>query len=73
MLRLSNKYSEARLETACELAITRGIKKPRYHHLSAILSSNQDKTYLDEKNTEPKQDASMGYRRGSDYYGGDRS
>lgn len=28
VLRLSNKYSEARLEAACEFAITSGIKKP---------------------------------------------
>ncbi|MEG2871272.1 MAG: IS21 family transposase, partial [Clostridium sp.] len=73
VLRLSNKYSEARLETACELAITKGIKKPHYHHLSAILSGNQDKTYLDDKNAEQKKDTSMGYLRGSNYYGGDRS
>ena len=73
VLRLSNKYSEARLETACELAITRGIKKPRYHHLSAILSNNQDKTYLEDRNADRKENASMGYRRGSDYYGGERS
>lgn len=71
VLRLSNKYSEARLETACEFAITKGIKKPRYHHLSAILSSNQDKTYLEEKSASQKTDSSMGYRRGSNYYGGD--
>ena len=37
VLRLSNKYSEARLEAACEFAITSGIKKPRYHHLNSIL------------------------------------
>lgn len=34
MLRLSDKYSEARLEAACEFAITQGIKKLRYHHLN---------------------------------------
>lgn len=72
ILRLSNKYSEARLETACEFAITKGIKKPRYHHLNSILSSNQDKTYLEEKNTTKKSNnSSMGYLRGSNYYGGD--
>lgn len=45
VLRLSKTYSEARLETACEFAITRGIKKPRYHHLKSILAANQDKVY----------------------------
>ncbi|MDD6956696.1 MAG: IS21 family transposase [Solobacterium sp.] len=68
VLRLSKKYSEARLETACEFAITKGIKKPRYHHLSSILASNQDKTYLESKEAEGPDDDSMGYLRGSDYY-----
>lgn len=70
VLRLCNKYSEARLEAACEFAITTGIKKPRYHHLSSILASNQDVMYLEKKNTKPKENNTMGYLRGSDYYGG---
>lgn len=70
VLRLSNKYSEARLEAACEFAITTGIKKPRYHHLSSILASNQDVFYLEKKNAKPKENRTMGYLRGSDYYGG---
>ncbi len=71
ILRLSNKYSEARLEAACEFAITTGIKKPRYHHLSAILASNQDVLYLEKKNAGSKdKKRTMGYLRGSDYYGG---
>ena len=68
VLRLSKKYSEVRLENACEFAITKGIKKPRYHHLSAILSANQDITYLESKATRGPDDDSMGYLRGSDYY-----
>ena len=72
VLRLSNKYSETRLETACEFAITKGIKKPRYHPLNSILAANQDKTYLEEKNTaKNNNNGSMGYLRGSNYYGGD--
>lgn len=70
ILRLSNKYSEARLEAACEFAITKGITKPRYHHLSSILAANQDELYLEEKKTDTKKNSSMGYLRGSDYYGG---
>lgn len=70
VLRLCNKYSEARLEAACEFAITTGIKKPRYHHLSSILASNQDVMYLEKKNSKPKENSTMGYLRGSDYYGG---
>lgn len=68
VLRLSKKYSEARLETACEFAITKGIKKPRYHHLNSILASNQDKAFLESKEATGPDDDSMGYLRGSDYY-----
>lgn len=71
VLRLSNKYSEARLEAACEFAITQGIKKPRYHHLNSILASNQDEIYLEKKNAARRQDNPMGYLRGSRYYGGE--
>jgi len=41
VLRLGKSYTDARLEKACELALTR-IRIPRYHHLKAILASNQD-------------------------------
>lgn len=70
ILRLSNKYSNERLEAACEFAITKGIRKPRYHHLNSILSSNQDQVFLEDKNITQKDNSSMGYLRGSDYYGG---
>ena len=69
VLRLSRMYTDARLETACELAIARGIKVPRYHHLKSILSSNQDINFKERQN-EPSvsEDSSVGYLRGSDYY-----
>lgn len=70
VLRLSNKYSEARLEAACEFAITSGIRKPRYHHLNSILAANQDQTYLESKKTKKKTGSPMGYLRGSSYYAG---
>ncbi len=70
VLRLSNKYSEARLEAACEYAIVNGIKRRRYHHLNSILASNQDEIYLEQKNASGKNSAPMGYLRGSSYYGG---
>ena len=72
ILRLSNKYSEARLEAACEFAITTGIKKPRYHHLSSILASNQDILYLENKKASSNNPHTMGYLRGNSYYGGSR-
>lgn len=68
VLRLSRKYSDDRLEAACELALNRGIKSPRYHHLQSILASDQDKLYLESKLSARKDDSSMGYLRGSDYY-----
>lgn len=69
VLRLSRKYSDARLESACELALGRGIRSPRYRHLNAILSSNQDVLYLEQKNgRSEQQDNSRGYLRGADYY-----
>lgn len=75
VLRLSRTYSDARLETACEIALGRGIRSPRYRHLKAILAANQDIVYKEQREalTEPE-DTSMGYLRGSDYYrkGGQR-
>lgn len=76
ILRLSRTYTDARLETACDLAISRGIKVPRYHHLKAILTANQDISYkeqLEAASDYSADDSSMGYLRGSDYYrkGGD--
>ena len=75
VLRLSRTYSDARLETACEVALSKGIRSPRYRHLKAILSSNQDIVFKEKQMavTEPE-DTSMGFLRGSDYYkkGGQR-
>ena len=68
VLRLSKTYSEARLETACEMALTK-VRTPRYHHLKAILAANQDRIYLEKKNTSQKSSAA-GYVRGAEYYGG---
>lgn len=69
VLRLSRTYTDARLENASELAISRGIKVPRYHHLKAILAMNQDITYKEQQDSGvSSDDSSMGYLRGSDYY-----
>lgn len=48
VLKLSKPYSEERLEIACGLALA-SIRVPRYHHLKAILSWNQDKIYLSQQ------------------------
>ena len=73
VLKLSKPYSDARLETACELALSRGTRSPRYRHLKAILASNQDITYLEQKTireTSASDDSLIGYLRGDNYYGG---
>ena len=70
----SVSIKEQGYKTACELAISRGIKVPRYHHLKAILTANQDITYKEQlESGSTAEDSSMGYLRGSDYYrkGGD--
>ena len=69
VLRLSKAYSETRLETACELALTK-VRTPRYHHLKAILSANQDRIFLEQKSKSQKESTVKGYIRGKEYYGG---
>jgi transposase len=71
VLRLGKKYSDARLEAACELALTR-VRTPRYHHLNSILAANQDKTFPEHRsNLKPEETRpSAGYIRGAEYYGG---
>lgn len=68
VLRLSNLYSEARLETACEIALSK-IKVPRYNHLKSILSTNQDLLYKPDK-ASANETSVEGYIRGAEYYGG---
>jgi transposase len=76
VLRLSKKYTNERLEVACEVALEK-LRSPRYRNLKAILSSNQDKVYLEKKETfkktSMKLDKHQGYVRGAEYYrrGGD--
>lgn len=69
VLRLSKSYSEARLETACEIALTK-VKVPRYNHLKSILATNQDLLYSANKTGRLETRAPEGYVRGSEYYGG---
>ena len=71
VLRLSKTYSQERLETACELALKK-YRMPRYHHLKALLSANQDKLYLESKvkDTSEEENSHLGYLRGAEYYGG---
>ena len=72
VLRMTKRYSNERLEIACELALTK-IRVPRYSHLKSILSSNQDQLYLAKKSESKIKELNQsvqGYVRGSQYYGG---
>ena len=71
LLRLSKKYSESRLESACKLALVQ-IRSPRYHHLNAILAANQD-ILAEQLQNKPKQNNTQGYIRGSAYDGGNEN
>ena len=73
VLRLSKGYSSQRLETSCELALTK-FNSPRYRHLKAILDANQDIVYAEAKRKDsvPADDDTVGFMRGASYYGGKR-
>lgn len=65
ILRLSNSYTPERLEKAAELAL-KTVRSPRYHNIKAILSSNQDESYVSE--LQLKAQTAKGRLRGADYY-----
>ena len=71
VLRLSQNYSKERLETACEIALINAAT-PRYRYLKAILSSNQDILYTQNRNSKNSSKISDdgAYLRGAEYYGG---
>ena len=68
VLNLSKKYSNEALEKACQIALGR-LHSPRYRQLNAILTNPTNKDRLEE--AESTQNESMGFVRGSEYYGGD--
>ena len=71
VLRLSKKYTAGRLEAACGLALTR-FHAPRYRHMAAILSAEEDLIYSRNKQAVQCAEAkkTQGYVRGAAYYGG---
>lgn len=69
VLKLSNSYSQDRLENACEIALEK-YRVPRYHHLKALLSANQDILFINNKNRASSLNSGQGYLRGKKYYGG---
>lgn len=69
VLGLSKKYSQERLEAACDVALTK-VTTPRYRHLKQILDTNQDKLITDDCSAIDRENDSQGFIRGGNYYGG---
>ena len=67
LLKLSDKYTGARLESACRLALD-NISKPSYKNIRMILESGQDKVHEETKRLETISTA-YAFVRGKDYYG----
>lgn len=68
ILRLSKAYTKERLEIACSLALSK-FHSPRYRHLKAILSANEDMIYLNSQKKTVEEKNTIGYVRGAAYYG----
>ena len=67
LLKLADKYSGARVEKACKLAL-KHLSNPGYKNIKMILQSNQD---LKDKNDNVQSECDMhAFVRGKDYYGG---
>jgi transposase len=73
VLRLTRRYSAARVEAACQIALASRVRSPRYAHLRPILETGQDQPGRRWPRFEPTETASAepaGYVRGADYYAG---
>jgi hypothetical protein len=67
LLKLSDKYTPERLETACAKALSY-TPRPSYKSISAILKSGQDKLIITEPSS--SKGSEYGFTRGADYYKG---
>lgn len=67
VLRLTRRYSAARVEAACRVALASRVRSPRYAHLRPILQTGQD---VPSRRLDPVEVAAAGYVRGADYYAG---
>ena len=71
VLRMTRRYSAARVEAAAGIALASRVRSPRYAHLRPILDSNQDQTGSRQPRFEPSPwEEPAGYVRGADYYAG---
>ena len=63
VLRLSRRYTPARLERACGMALATGKRSPRYRDVEPVLRSGQDRAPAGEASGD------CGYVRGAGFYG----
>lgn len=70
ILKLSDKYSQARLEKACQLALEH-FTNPAYKNISLILKTGQDEVDRETK-SQDEEDMTYAFTRGTDYYGGNK-
>lgn len=68
-VKLSDKYSQARLENACKLALSR-LSNPTYKNIKLILESGQDDVKQEHESTTNKEDTTYAFTSGTEYYGG---
>jgi transposase len=73
LMKLADKYSIERLETACERALNY-TPRPPLKSIQTILKTGQDKLPVtnDLTETKKKTEGSFGFTRGAAYYGGER-
>lgn len=69
LLKLSDKYTGARLEKACQLALEH-ISEPGYKNIRMILESGQDKKTSSVKENDDEENLKYACMRGKEYYGG---
>jgi len=70
LLKLADKYSLKRLETACAKALSY-TPHPSYKNISTILQSGQDRIKeAAPEASKPKNTENYGFTRGAAYYGG---
>jgi transposase len=68
LIKLADKYSVVRLETACNKALFY-TSKPSYKIVKTILSTGQDKVSIESEPSTERNTENYGFTRGADYYG----
>ena len=72
LLKLADKYSVIRLESACTKALSY-TPNPSYKSIQTILKTGSDKALTEEPTSTVKNtSANFGFTRGADYYGGNK-